>query len=206
PAAAASSSASSRSVASLATGCRRTVAPSDSARSRAPGATESMSPTTRSTCHPRCWASSRPESTATASSASNVDRTSSAGWRPSTGPPENTTAVTMSSLRWNYPDQVHGSAAPSRPLSPLVRAPRIGCAGPPYRGPEVRSVGGDAVHPGEGAEHHLVGPSPDRPQPRVAVEASGPVLLHVAHPAVVLDRGVGHAAGQARGAELGDGR
>jgi len=34
--------------------------------------------------------------------------------------PEKMSAVRMRSLRWHYPDQVLGSTALSRPLSPLV--------------------------------------------------------------------------------------
>ena len=75
--AAAASRASSRSVASLAAGCRSTVAPAASAAASAAGSTESKSPTARSTGQPRAWASSTPESAAMTNASRGVQGASS---------------------------------------------------------------------------------------------------------------------------------
>ncbi len=125
----AASRASSRSVASLATGCRCTVAPLSSTRTRPSGDTESKSPMARSTTSPSAWAWSMPESAATTRAPAGRSRR----WAGSTGsPPVTTTTVSLApgaAMSRFPPPALPGSGSwvggvPSRRATLSARLPR----------------------------------------------------------------------------------
>src|SRR5690606_5987505 len=98
---------------------------------------------------------------------------------------------------------------------PSTRSTRWGSGAPPPATTRARpealararpsgvSGAAHALEAGEGAQHDLVGPAADGPEPGVAEVARRPGLLHVPDAAVELEAGVDHLAGQASGLQLG---
>ena len=121
---AATSSASSRSVASLSTGCRTTRVPSAAAAATASGDAESKSPTATATSRPSARACSSPPSAATTTAPSGTRSNPSAR---GDSPPATTTTLFSDTPSSAGITQVRfrGSAAPRAALSArLSRAPR----------------------------------------------------------------------------------